>query len=189
MKPNINLRPIMAGMAAWMLTLAGCASFQEKIPFVGEPARQRNEGYALLYELTDQEQNVDKILILKHAPPPVAAVIKEIAQLFGHAHDQLDQFAKQDASLQMDKTRLPALEEQTRGAISSQTTKRLIFSTGREFEIQLLLTQLQALQYASHLAQQVARQDRQADRGRFLKEFSQQCERLYQHVLQLLSAP
>jgi hypothetical protein len=167
---------------------AGCASVQAEVPAVGERYRVSNEGYGLLYELTSKERNVDKILIVKTANSHVAAEIKRIAQIFGQAHDQLDAFAKQDARLRFGTTRLPTLEKKTRDSIESQTTKELLLSSGRDFDLQLLLTQAQALQYASHLTKALDGQDGNTHRKSFLAQFSKQCEQQHQKVIQLLSS-
>src|ERR1051325_31144 len=134
------------------LGLVGCASVQEKVPFVGEKYRTRNEGYSLLYELASKQSNVDKILIVKHAHPKIAALIKEIAQTFGQGKDQLESLAQKDPRLSLKSIHLPPLEQKTRESIEATTTKTLLFASGKEFELQLLLTQVQALDYASHLA-------------------------------------
>ncbi|MDD1641177.1 MAG: hypothetical protein LUQ68_06665 [Methylococcaceae bacterium] len=171
-----------------VLIFAGCDSVQDKIPVVSTRYRECNEGYALLYELTRQEQNVDKILMVKNANEKVSAEIKKIAQIFGQAHDQLDAFAKQYPRLRFETTRLPTLEKKTRDSIESQTTKTLLFSSGRNFELQLLLTQVQALQYAAHLAKELGGMDDSQNRKSFLNQFSKQCEQRHQHVIELLSS-
>jgi hypothetical protein len=181
--------PLLVSIAVvCALTFAGCASMQQETPVVGERYRVSNEGYGLLYELTGKEQNVDKILIVKSANSKVAVEIKNIAQLFGQAHDQLDAFAKQDARLRFGTTRLPTLEKKTRESIESQTTKDLLLSSGRDFDLQLLLTQAQALQYASHLAKELDGQDDNTHRKSFLNQFSKQCEQQHQRVIHLLSS-
>jgi hypothetical protein len=166
----------------------GCASVQEKIPFVGGRYRTRNEGYSLLYELITKQRDVDKILILKHASGRTATEIKEIAQTFRQAQERFDAFARQDSSLSFKAEHLPSLEVKARDSIQSTSTKNLLFSTGKDFELRLLLTQAQALDYVSHLA--VVLEDREDNKQRalILDEFSKQCDQHYKNVLQLLSS-
>jgi len=167
---------------------AGCASVQEKIPFVRGRYRDRNEGFSLLYDLATKQRNVDKILVLKHVNARTESEIKEIAQLFHQAQEEFDSFARQDSSLNFQATHLPALEEKTRDSIQSTTTKDLLFSTGKDFELRLLLTQVQALNYASHLANVLRDKDYNRTRKSFLSEFSKQCDQHHQKVMQLLSS-
>jgi formate-dependent nitrite reductase cytochrome c552 subunit len=164
----------------------GCASVQEKIPFVGDRLRTRNEGFSLLYELTTKQRDVDKILILKHIDAKAAREIKEIAQTFRQAQEQFDAFAHQDSSLNYKAKHLPVVEDKTRDSIQSTTTKDLLFSSGKDFELRLLLTQVQALDYASHLASVLENQDDNKERKSFLSEFSKQCDQHYKNVMQLL---
>jgi hypothetical protein len=83
---------------------------------------------------------------------------------------------------------LPAMEEKTRAAIESTTTKDLLFSSGRAFELRLLLTQVQALGYAGHLAAQLADQEGNAKRKEFLTQFAKQCEEHHKQVVELLGS-
>lgn len=179
-KPSVVAIAVLVGI--------GCASVQEKIPFVGNRYRERNEGFSLLYDLATKQSDVDKILILKHVDAKTAKEIKEIAQTFRQAQEQLDAFAHQDSSLNFKTKHLPVLEVKTRESIQSTTTKDLLFSSGKEFELRLLLTQVQALDYASHLAGVLEDQDDNKERKSFLSEFSKQCDQHHKNVMQLLSS-
>ena len=157
------------------------------IPFFGGQSRIRDEGYSLLYTLASKESDVNKILIIKSASAKVSAEIKQIAEVFGAAQKQLDGFAKEDGSLSFKMSHLPSMEEKTRAAIASTTTKDLLFSTGKALELRLLLTQVQALSYASHLADQLAAQDGNPKRKTFLTEFSKQCVQHHKQVVDLVA--
>jgi hypothetical protein len=158
------------------------------IPFFGAQARVRDEGYSLLYTLASKQSDVGKILIIKSASTKVSAEIKQIAEVFGEAQKQLDGFAKEDSSLNFKMSHLPSMEEKTRAAIESTTTKDLLFSTGKAFELRLLLTQVEALSYASHLADQLAGVDGNPKRKAFLTEFSKQCVQHHKQVVDLLAS-
>ncbi len=155
--------------------IIGCATVRDRIPYAGERQLARNEAYGLLYELTVKESDVDKILILKHASPAITAEIKGIAETFRNAREQLEKFALLDPGLHLKTTDLPALEKKTRDSIEKSTTKRLFFSTGKNFERELLSTQLQSLDYGSHLAIVLRRQDGDKQRQAFLVPFSKEC--------------
>ena len=171
-----------------VLTIIGCASVRERIPIVGERQHIRNEGYSLLFELASKESDVDKILILKHAQAPITAEIKAIAMTFQKCRTQLEAFKKTDPSLRFQASDFPALEKKTRDAIESTTTKRLLISAGENFERELLLTQLQSLDYGSHLAGVLQAQDNIQQRRAFLVQFANECEQHHDRVMQLCSA-
>jgi len=105
----------------------------------------------LLYKLLSQESDAAKILIIKHADPPVADIIKEIANTCGRAKKELDLFHEKDRHLNLEMTHLPEIEQKTRAAIESTVTKQLLFSSGKTFEVRFLLTQAEAMNYAAHL--------------------------------------
>ena len=181
-----ELLPYRLLTVLFALGVVGCASVQEKVPFVGEKYRIRNEGYSLLYELASKQSDVDKILMVKHAQPKIAALIKEIAQTFVQEKGELELFAQKDSGLSLRSIHLPPLERKTRESIESSTTKTLLFSSGKEFELQLLLTQVQALDYASHLARSLGGQDNNKARKAFLDQFAKQCEQHYKNTISLL---
>ena len=128
----------------------------------------RNEGYSLLYQLMNQNSDVAKILIIKHADPPVADLIKEIASTCGQAKKELEQLHEKDRHLSFEMTNLPQIEQETRDAIESTVTKQLLFSSGKTFEHRLLFTQAESMNYAAHLAKVLHEQEDNANR----KEFS-----------------
>jgi hypothetical protein len=167
---------------------AGCATVRDRIPFAGERQLARDEAYSLLYELTVKESDVDKILILKHASPAITAEIKAIAETFRNARGELEKFALLDRGLHLKMTDLPVLEKKTRDSIEKSTTKRLFLSTGKNFEPELLSTQLQSLDYGAHPAIVLRRQDDNKQRQAFLVPFSKECEEHRKAGLRLLSA-
>ena len=140
-----------------------------------------------MYTLADKQSNVGKILIIKKANAKVSAEIKQIAELFGKAKERLDEFAKEDSGLSFKMEHLPSMEEKTRAAIQSTTTKDLLFSSGKTFELRLLLTQVQALDYASHLAGQLAEHEGNVKRKEFLTQFAKECEQHHKQVVDLVA--
>ena len=169
------------------LAMTGCVTVQKVLPTTAwRQARVRNEGYSLLYQLLSQESNVAKILIIKHADQPIADIIKEIASTCGQAKQELDAFYKNDRHLNLALPSLPQVEQQTRAAIESTVTKQLLFSSGKRFEVRLLFTQAEALNYAAHLAQVLHEQEDNPDRKNFLATLSQRCTKLHDRAIDLL---
>ena len=187
MIPRLAPRSFVHGAVVCLMALVGCSTVPPVIPIFGRPARIRDEGYSLLYSLADKQSNVGKILIIKSASAKVSAEIKQIAQVFSEAKERLDGFAKEDSGLSYKMSHLPTMEEKTRAAIESTTTKDLLFSSGKTFELRLLLTQVQALDYASHLAGQLAEQEGNAKRKEFLTQFAKQCEEHHKTVVEMVA--
>ncbi|MGD0651736.1 MAG: hypothetical protein ABSA97_11460 [Verrucomicrobiia bacterium] len=169
------------------LAVTGCSAVQRILPTTAwRQARVRNEGYSLLYQLLSQESDVAKILIIKRADPPVADVIKEIANTSGQAKKALDLFHEKDRHLSFEMTNLPQIEQQTRAAIESTVTKQLLFSSGKTFERRLLFTQAQAMNYAAHLAQVLHDQEDNPLRKEFLATLAERCTTLHDKAIDLL---
>jgi len=186
MIPRLTARLFIHVPMVCLLALAGCSTVPPVIPIFGRPARIRVEGYSLLYNLADKQSNVGKILIIKKASAKVSTEIKEIAQVFSQAKERLDEFAKEDSGLSFKMSHLPSMEEKTRAAIQSTTTKDLLFSSGKAFELRLLLTQVQALDYASHLANELADKEGNPKRKEFLTQFAKQCEEHHKQVVEMV---
>jgi hypothetical protein len=169
------------------LAVTGCATVQKVLPTAAwHQARVRNEGYSLLYQLMSQNSDVAKILIIKHADPPVADVIKEIASTCGQAKKELDLLHEKDRHLSFEMTNLPQIEQQTRAAIQSTVTKQLLTSSGKTFERRLLFTQAESMNYAAHLAKVLYDQESDPARKKFLDALSDRCTTLHDKVIDLL---
>lgn len=146
----------------------------------------RRQGYSLLYALVSDEAKVDGILIIKDASPGTKEAIKSIAARAKRAKEELDALAKSDRTLKLDASGLPAVEQETRDAISSQTAKLLLTSSGEVFEMNLLLTQYEALKYLSALSKALAEREPAGPRKVMLEELSTDANTLHEGVMILL---
>lgn len=173
-------------MVAWAST--GCGSLRPP-PKPGSPAGTsiRNNAYSLLFQLLDQEKDVSKILIIKRETTELHQLIKNISTVSGAGAGKLEQFAKADASLSLKNVDLPTGEVRTRAAISSATTKELLATSGGKFELNLLLTQAEALNYGWHLAGVASENDPTAERAHYLKELSGELKGLHERVVAMIA--
>ena len=169
------------------LAVTGCATVQRALPTTAwRQARVRNEGYSLLYEVLSQESDVAKLLMIKHADPPIANLIQEIASTCDQARKELELFHENDRHLSLEMTNLPQIEQQTRAGIESTVTKQLLFSSGKKFEVRFLFTQAEAMNYAAHLAQVLHDQESDLLRQKFLATVAGRCTTLHDRVMELL---
>src|SRR5262249_31099815 len=95
---------------------------------------------------------ISKILIIKHSSDAVGKLINAISDTAGEGAKELDAMAKSDPSLNLKALQLPPGEKATRDAVSKTKEHELLFTSGDTFELNLLLTQTEALNYGSHLA-------------------------------------
>jgi hypothetical protein len=135
-----------------------CGRANARKPGASRPAEDagkievRNNAASLLANLLGDEKNVSKILIIKHNSAELGKLIKSISKTAGDGAGQLETLAKSDATLNLHALQLPPGEVATRAAISKTKEHELIFSSGEKFELNLLLSQTDALDYGSHLA-------------------------------------
>jgi hypothetical protein len=140
----------------------------------------------LLHQLLDEQKDVSILRFIKREHYDVKNLIKKIATTSGTGARLLEEFAKDDPSIQLDDIRLPPGELATRDAIASTKEKELLSQTGDEFELTLLLTQTEALSYAWHLAKVAGENEPQPDRARALAGVSEDMQNLYHEVFVML---
>jgi len=167
--------------------LTGCQSPKAGFPS-GNSASTRNNCYSLLHQLLDEQKDVSLLRFIKSEHADVKKLVKRIATTSGTGAKLLEKFAKDDPSIRLDDIRLPPGELATRAAIAATKQKELLGQTGDTFELSLLLTQTEALSYASHLAKVAGENEPQPDRARALAGVSKDMENLYHEVFGLLLA-
>jgi hypothetical protein len=173
----------------------GCAPFQKTAPAKNAPAisaeqlQMRNNSVSLLYDLLGDEKNVSKVLIIKGNREELHNLIKIISATAAAAAKQLDQLAKNDATLNLHAIELPPGEKATRDAISKTKEKELLFSSGENFEFTLLLTQADALSYGWHLAKIAAENSSQPEQVHEFESLSVAMQDLYKQVVALMRLP
>ena len=126
-------------------------------------------GYALLHGILEQEMQVSQLLIIKRDRDALGSVIDAIAETCGSASKQLETLAERSPRLDLSDTGLPADEVRTRLAIAATRRELLLAATGKELELQLLLTQVEALTYAGHLADTLSRNEPDPERLAFVR--------------------
>jgi len=167
----------------WFFGLGSISGSEPKAPVT---ATNDHHGYALLYDLLGDEQNVSKLLIIKRDRPELKALVKQISEQAGKAHKELEKFAKHNRALNLKDMALPTGEVETRKSIAKEKAKQLLAEKGKDFEIALLLTQNEALTYGAHLAQTVARMETDPERNRFLQQLSSDLLDLRNKVVRML---
>jgi hypothetical protein len=179
--------PLLTVMLSAACVLTGCQSPKSRSPGEsGAAPTTRNNCYSLLHQLLDEQKDVSILRFIKREHSDVKNLINKIAANSAAGAKLLEEFAKHDPSIPLDAIRLPPGEAATREAIASTKKKELLGQTGDEFELSLLLTQTEALSYASHLAKVAGENEFQPDRARALAGVSEDMKNLYHEVFVLL---
>ena len=164
----------------------GCQSLPTPAPVASRSLATRNNCYSLLHQLLDEQKDVSLLRFIKSEPSDVKLLVKRIATTSGTAAKLLEKCAKDDPSIPLDDIQLPPGELATRVAISSAKEKELLSQSGDEFDLALLLTQTEALTYASHLAKVAGENEPQPERAQALAGIAEDMQNLYQDVFNLL---
>jgi len=146
----------------------------------------RNNAMALLDDLLNDEKNVSKILLVKHHSDELGKLIKDISGTAGQGAKMLDEVAKQETGLDLKQLDLPPGEMAARQAISKTKEHLLLTSKDAEFELQLLLTQAEALNYGAHLSMVIAGCETDASRTREFLQLAARLRDLQERELALL---
>lgn len=179
-----------------LASLTGCATSSRhpapppspKVPCEnGGLFRQNNEGYSILYNLMSDESKVGGIFFIKRADPQVKSVIKELSLSCQAAKKRLEDFRASNNRLEFDIPDLPYMEKRSRDLEAREDRKVLLFSSGQQFELALIFTQAQAMNYAVNLTKALAEKESDPQRKAFLQDLTQQCTAYHERLMKLLS--
>jgi len=185
------IRPALCLLFGSLLVLfSGCGTFDssrraEIKPVAGQPDYH---GYALLAELTGDEQDVSKLRFIKRERGELKALLQQIASTNRLAYEALQTFAKADPILNLKDNGLPPAEIAARKAISKYKEKAILSSKGKDLEVQLLLAQNEALTYGSHLASVTAATESNGDRRQFLEQLAVNLGKLQRKVVTMFAS-
>jgi hypothetical protein len=182
-----TILPLLTAMLSTAGLLSGCQSPKPGAPVETVPVPAiRNNCYSLLHQLLADQKNVSLLRFIKREHADVKELVKKIATHSAAGAKTLEEMAKHDPTVVLEDIRLPPGETSTREAIATTKKKALLNQKGEEFELTLLLTQTEALNYAWHLAKVAAENEPEPDRARALKGISQDMQNLYHEVFLML---
>lgn len=190
--PSLKFLPLLA-----LAGICGCHSPRSETVTPERAARAtagkqsfdsvtRNNALALLEELVNDEKHLSLILIIKRESPELKQLVKKISETTGNDAKLLQALLKAHPELQLPGNGLPPGEKATRAAISKTKEHELLHSKGPEFELQLLLTQTEALSYGAHLAQVAADNEPEPERAREFSNLGAEFKQLYEEAVAML---
>jgi hypothetical protein len=141
---------------------------------------------ALLDELVNEEKNLSKILFIKSVSPELKQLVEDISKTTGDGATLLKSLKDADAGLQFPGDGLPPGEKAARAGLGKIKEHDLLHSKGAEFELQLLLTQADALGYGAQLALDAGLNDSDPARARQFASLSDQLNQLHERVIAML---
>jgi hypothetical protein len=154
---------------------------EEKSPVLD--ATTRSQGFALLTQLMSDEKDVSKLLIIKRERTELHDLITTIAERCKAANQHL-QTLKTELNLKDDG--LPVPEVAARKIIAKHKAKALITEGGKDFEVQLLLSQNEALTYGAALAGALGASEADNPERAWLNQLQRDLSRLQERVFQMM---
>jgi hypothetical protein len=184
-----SARPFYCGLLVVTSLLAGCqtAPSRPRTEDSGLKITLRNNSYALLYQLLGQEKDVSLLSLIKHEHSDLKDVLKKIAKDSATGEKLLKKFAKADPTLDLTEIRLPPGEVATRAAIAAHEQTELLHQKGDPFEMTLLLTQAEAVNYGEFLAQVAAENETDPTRRAALEALSEQMAAYHLRLVKLIA--
>ena len=149
--------------------------------------RQQDDGYGILYGILKDESQVGQIFVIKHADDRVGDLVRQVGDTCKAATEKLDAFAKTDPTFALDLTNLPAIEVRSRDITASRTTKQLLLSDGKTFELRLIFTQAEAMNYIHTLCDALRDHEQDPRRREFLITLSQESADLHDRLMAMLT--
>jgi hypothetical protein len=149
----------------------------------------RNNAASLLYQLLGDEQGVHYVLLIKGHREQLQQVIKAISTTSAAGVKQIETLAEADPTLDLHALDLPAGEKATRAIIQATKEHELLFTSGADFEFELLLTQADALSYGWHLAEIAADNSPSPAQSKQFTALSNTLQDCYKQTVALMRAP
>jgi hypothetical protein len=190
-------RTFFAFLPAAILLCSGCAVFRKDNSRYNQPTTVTNaipakgvleNGYALLFDLLGDEKDVSKLRFIKSERDDLKELLNDIARVSANAYLRMEEFGKADPTLNLKNEGLPLAELATRKLISKSKTHVMLHDKGSEFEVQMLMSQSEALVYGGNLARVLSSSELDVARSRFLSETANRLQKLNDRVVELLVA-
>lgn len=144
--------------------------------------RLRNNAASLLRDLLDEEKNVGKIFVIKHGED-VKPLVKLIAAAAEANEKDLLRLTNADTELNLQALDLPPGEKAARDAMAKSKEHDLLFTSGAQFQFNLLLTQADAQNYGWHLAKVAAENSSHPDEVATFTRISEDMQHLYEQTV------
>ena len=177
----MNVRVAGLVLAGLLVAVSGCAAGPPRATALGDA--ELNHGYALLWATVTDLTRVEQVLWVKRPSDEVAVLLRAISAFAREAQGELEALARADARLGYDADGLPQVETAAREALERSSRRRILGSSGKAFELQILLTQRQALDYVSHVARVLGEREADETRRAYLAELEDRSGALYGRVV------
>jgi hypothetical protein len=188
---NQFIRSLLPGFFVPNLTVCVlCASALLTVGRGAEAEKQEylNGGYFLLHQLCDNEAQLPLLLDLKHSSPEIKTFADRISRTAKESNTSLEQMQDTDPAIKFDRNPLPSIEQDVRESIQDEKQHQLLFGTsGAAFERALLVSQVEASNYARNIAKVLAENENDPKKRISLEKISSKWFLINKETFRLLS--
>lgn len=194
MEPRLRIIPALAVMAIALLPLlASCDCFSTHRQTEETAGLPRNAGYRALRTLLGDEQHIKTLRIVKSAvtfqatSDTTTALVNDIATTASGSLAELEKLATLEPAIIFDEPGPAQLGSEILDALRVATAWELISAPRDDFELNLVLSQTQALRLLGQLLRELRALDPNAKRQAWLAGLSENYEELYRRAVARLS--
>ena len=132
-----------------------------------------NGGYYLLHKLCDDEAQLPMLAFIKTTPPEIVSYVDRVAKTAKESMASLEEMQDHDRAIRFDENPLPPIERDVRESIHDVKQHQLLFgTTDAAFVRALLVSQIEASNYASNIAKVLAEQETNPARVKALQRIA-----------------
>lgn len=191
--PPRTLPGLLIALLALLPLLVSCDAVCERPQPAGAAGQPRDAGYAVLKKLLGDEEHVNTLRIVKSvvtfrkASDSTIDLIDDIATVSARGLDDLDTLVALKPAINLDASGQERLGSDILDALRITTARDLITASADEFEISLVLSQIQALRLIGQLLEELRELDPNPKRQAWLAGLAGEYEALYSRAVARLS--
>lgn len=187
----------MHGFAAMVLVLlpflVSCDGVSVQPCLEQGNSHPRDIGYSVLRKLLSDEQNIKAFRIVKNVitfqttTDSTNNLIDDIASISSRSLTDIEKLATMEPIIILDKPGPPQFAGEILNALRVATASDLIMASRDDFEVNLILSQTQALRLISQLLKELRELDPNVKRQAWLEDLAVEYEDLYSRAVARLS--
>jgi hypothetical protein len=186
-------RGMLAAVLASLVWLAACDSTGEHQAHSRKADQGRDAGYEILRTLLADERHIETLRLLKtvvnlrNTTDPTNLLIDDIAAASAANLEQIEQLAGLEPPVILGESRPDQIDQAVIDTLRMTTARNLVLASRDDFELMLVVSQVQALRLISQLSGELRNIDPNTRRQTWLEGLAVQYEDLYQRAVARLS--
>lgn len=188
-----SFRGLLAAVFVSLMFLASCDSTGREPAHAVDENRSRDIGYDVLRTLLGDEQHIDTLSLVKtvinlrRISDLTRSLVDDIAAASAASLEDIDRLAGLDPPLVSGESSPDELDQAVIDTLRMTTATNLLMASGDDFELLLIVSQIQALRLISHLSDELRKIDPNPARQAWLTRLAARYEQFYSRAVARLS--